>query len=136
MTELVRTRALIADLAAAIGLPSLPPDENGGFRLTVGEGTDVFIYGGDDETILIVSPIGPLPQQPEYGLMFFLLRNNLFDSDSAPFQIAADEAGILVFWGRVDIADLTGATLSLLLDRIAQRVNEIRKEIGGEGPPG
>ena len=135
MTALDRTRALIADLAGAIGLPSLPPDDTGGFHLTIGV-TDVYIYGGDDETILIVSPIAPLPLQPEYGLMIYLLRNNLFDSDTAPFQIAVDQSGVLVFWGRIGIADVTGATLAELLGKVAERTSEIRAEVAGVEPAG
>ncbi len=41
MTALTRTRALMAELAAAIGLPALPQDDTGGFRLTVGADTEI-----------------------------------------------------------------------------------------------
>lgn len=132
MTALVRTRALIADLATAIGLPSLPPDDSGGFHLTIGKATDIFIYGGDDVTILIVAPVAPLPLEPEYGLVVYLLRNNLFDSDVAPFQIAVDDGGALIFWGRMTIADFNGASLAALIDRVATRVEEIRDEVAGD----
>ena len=132
MPALDRTRALIADLATAIGLPSLPADATGGYHVTIGDGADIYIYGGDDETILVVAPIGPLPLEPEYGLMVWLLRKNLYDSDWAPFQIAADDTGVLIFWGRLGIADLTGATLGAVLDRIAALLGEIRAEVGGE----
>jgi hypothetical protein len=133
MPALDRTRALIADLAAAVGLPSLPADAAGGYHLTIGAGADVYVYGGDDETILVVAPVGPLPVHPEYGLAVWLLRKNLYDSDWAPFQIAVDDAGVLIFWGRLAIADLTGATLATVLDRVAALVGEIRVEVGGEG---
>jgi len=126
----------MADLAKAIGLKSLPQDDSGGFHLVIGAATDIFIYGGDDATILIVAPVAPLPQEPEYGLVVYLLRNNLFDSDTAPFQTAVDDDGALIFWGRVRIADFTGATLATLLDRIAARVEEMRGEVGGEDKPG
>jgi hypothetical protein len=130
MPALDKTNALMAAFAETVGLPPLPRDENGGFHLTIGGTTDIYIYGGDDQTILLVAPIAPLPEEPEYGLMLYLFRNNLFDSDSAPFQIAADESGVLVFWGHVDIADLDGTMMASLVDRVAERVEEIRGEIG------
>lgn len=136
MTALTRTRALMAELAKAIGLAALLQDDTGGFRVTVGEATEILLYGGDDETILIVAPVAPLPREPDYGLVLYLLRSNLFDSDVAPFQIAVDDDGALIFWGRLAIADLTGPMLAALLDRIAARVALIRGEVGGvDAPP-
>jgi len=38
----------------------LPQDASGGYRLTIGE-DDVLLYGGDDEQILVVAPIGKMP---------------------------------------------------------------------------
>ncbi len=132
MAALPHTRALIAELATAIGLAALPPDDSGGFHLMIGSTADIYLYGGDDATILIVAPIGPLPEAPEYGLVTYLLRSNLFDSDVAPFQVAVDDGGVLTFWGRVRIADVDGAALAGLVERVATRVGEIRAEIGGE----
>jgi len=133
MTAFVRTRALMAELAAAMGLAELPPDDSGGYHLTIGKKTDIFIYGGGgDETILVIAPVAPLPLEPEYGLVVYLLRNNLFDSDAAPFQIAVDDGGGLIFWGRLKIADFTGALLASVIDLVAERVEEIRAEIAGE----
>jgi Tir chaperone protein (CesT) family len=129
MTALTRTRALMADLAAALGLPALPQDDTGGFRLTVGEGTEILLYGGDDESLLIIAPIAPLPTEPSYGLVVYLLRSNLFDSDVAPFQIAVDDGGALIFWGRVRIAEMTGAALASLIDRVAERATLIAGEV-------
>ena len=131
MTALTRTSALMTELAAAIGLPTLPRDDTGGFRLTVGADIEILIYGGDDETVLIVAPVAPLPMEPSYGLVLYLLRSNLFDSDVAPFQIAADDGGALVFWGRVRIAEMTGAALAALIDRVAARTTLIRGEVTG-----
>ncbi len=81
--------------------------------------------------MLIVAPVAPLPMEPGYGLVVYLLRSNLFDSDVAPFQIAADDTGALVFWGRVRIDAMTGTTLASLIDRVAERVTLIRGEIAG-----
>jgi hypothetical protein len=131
MAALDKTRLLIAKLAKQIGLKSLPSDDSGGYRLTIGASTEVFIYGGDDVTILVVAPVAPLPRDVEYGLAVYLLRGNLFDADTAPFQIAVDDGGVLIFWGRVRIADFDGATLATLLDRVAAKVEEIRGEVGG-----
>ena len=119
----------MADLAAALGLPTLPQDDTGGFRLTVGEKTEVLLYGGDDESLLIIAPIAPLPMEPSYGLVVYLLRSNLFDSDVAPFQIAVDDGGSLIFWGRIRIAEMTGAALASLIDRLAERVTLIAGEV-------
>jgi len=91
------TRSLIADLASALKIGALPPDASGGYQLTIGGTTTLLIYGGDDETILLVAPLGKLPPKPEYGLVLYLLRANMFNSDLTPFQIAVDEAGGRLF---------------------------------------
>lgn len=132
MPSLERTRALIADLAQALGLPDLPPDNSGGVQVTIGEDTDVFLYGGDDVTVLIVAPVAALPREAEYGLTLYLLRANMFDAPTHPFRIAADEAGALVFWARLPIAEFDGASLAVLLGRVAEQVTAIRAEV--EGP--
>lgn len=126
---LERTRELIAALATALGLPSLPQGDDGGWQLTVGGQTDVYLYGGDDVTILVIAAIAPLPQDVEYALMLWLLRRNLFDSDITPFVVAADEAGGLVLWGRLRIAEIDGATLASVIDRVAEQVETMRAEI-------
>ncbi len=130
MPALEKTNALMNDFAKSVGLPPLPRDENGGFHLTVGERTDIYVYGGDDETILIIVPLAPLPEEPDYALMLYLFRANFFDSDAAPFVIGADESGVLVLWGHVAIGDFTGETLAQLIDSIAERAEEIRVELG------
>jgi hypothetical protein len=133
MATLDRTRALIADLAKTIGLPEIPQDENGGWHLTVGDDGDVFIYGGDDEQILMVVPIGPLPTRPQFALVNFLLRSNMFDSELAPFQIATDEEATIVQWGRLKISDMNGTNLAKVIDNLSDRATSLRKEIGSEG---
>jgi hypothetical protein len=132
MATLERTRALIADLAKTIGLAEIPQDETGGWHLTVGEDGDVFIYGGDDELMLMVVPIGPLPTRPQFALVNFLLRGNMFDSEYAPFQIATDDSATLIQWGRLTVADYNGVTLAKIIDNLTDRAAEIRKEIGEE----
>ena len=97
---LTKTRALMADLAKELKLPGLPQDDTGGFELTIGDDTTVLIYGGDDETMLVISPIGPLPDTPDYGLVSYLLRQNMFNSDVAPFQVAVDDGGGVILWAR------------------------------------
>ena len=67
--------------------------------------------------------------------MSWLLRNNLFDAATAPFVTAVDDDGALVFWGRLRIADIDGATLATVIDRVAEHVEMMRAEIGGT-PPG
>ena len=133
MTTLTNTRALYAELAKALGVASLPPDENGGVQLTVGDDITVVMYGQDDLTLLVVVPIAPLPRQPEFGVMAWLLRRNLYDSELAPFCIATDANATLVLWGRVPVPGLTGAALAGLIDAVAAEAVRIRDEVEGEG---
>jgi hypothetical protein len=132
MPSLDKTRALVADFAKAAGLGELPQDNNGGYHLTVGEGTDVFLYGGDDETLLVVTPVAALPADIGYGLALYLLRVNAIEAETAPFVIGADAQGDLVFWGRLRIADFTGDSLHSLIDAVAARAQAFRAEV--EGP--
>jgi hypothetical protein len=131
MPTLDRTRALMADLAKVIGLDELPPDDSGGYHLAVAGGTDIFVYGGADETILVVALVATLPRSIDYGLALYLLRANMFNADTAPFQVAADPQGALIFWGRLRIAEFNGASLSALIDALAERIGEFRSEIEG-----
>lgn len=126
------TRSLIAELATALGLPALPPEANGGFQLTIGGTTTVLIYGGDDATILVIVPLGPLPRRPDYGLVVYLLHSNMFNSDLTPFQVAVDEAGGLIVWGRLRIADFAGERLARLVGTLADRVGAMRQAIEEE----
>ena len=134
MATLEYTRPLIADLAKTIGLPEIPQDETGGWHLTIGGDNDVYIYGGDDELILVVMPIGPLPTQPTFALMNYLFRSNMFDSDMAPFQIATDESATLIQWGRLKVADLDGTLLAKIIDNLAERATEIQGELARAEP--
>lgn len=130
MPRLDLTRALMAELAAVMRVPDLPQDPTGGYRLTVGPDTEVLVYGGDDVFVLMVVPIRTLPLEPEYGVMNWLLHGNMFNSDIAPFVVATDEAGMLILWGRLRIADFDGTTLARLIDNLADRAVKMRTEIG------
>ena len=132
MAALPRTRALMTELAAALGLASLPADDSGGYHFTIGADTEIYIFGGDDKSFLMIAPVAPLPREPGYGLVVYLLRNNMFSSDDAPFQIAVDEGGTVLFWGRLNIAEFSGAVLGALIECVVERVAEIRGEIQGE----
>jgi hypothetical protein len=108
MTSLDKTMALISGLASAIGLAALPRGEDGGYRIILSEDTDVLVYGGDDETILVVAPIMKLPFKSDYAVTLYLLRVNMIDSPIEPFQVAADAAGGLILWARLPVARLAG----------------------------
>jgi Tir chaperone family protein CesT len=128
MATLDRTRALIADLAGVIGVPELPQDASGGYRLTIGE-DDVLLYGGDDEQILVVAPIGKMPVEPDYAVVSYLLQANMFNSETMPFVIAMDDAGNLLQWAKLRIADFNGTTLATVLENLADRSAELRGEL-------
>jgi len=129
MTGLPKTRALYDELAKELRVSSLPIDQNGGVQLTVGESTTVVMYGENDLSLLIVAPIAALPRKPEYGLMSWLFRKNLYDSNLAPFCLATDANSNLVLWGRVPVASLTGVSLAGLIDSLASESETIRDEI-------
>ncbi len=134
MATLARTHALIDELARTIGLADLPPEPEGGWHLSIGESDDVYLYGGgEDDELIVVMPIAPLPSHPRFATVQYLLRANLFDSDSSPFQIATDESAMVVQWGRLDIVDLTGTMLAKIIDNLAVRADEIRTHLE-DGP--
>lgn len=126
---LTKTRSLIADLALVLELPGLPPDDAGGYRLSIGDDTTVLIYGQNDETLLVVAPLGPLPAEVGYGVTLYLLRMNMFNADIAPFRVAVDDGGGLILWASVPVEALTGDALAGLLGALAERVEEIRREV-------
>jgi hypothetical protein len=134
MSDTDRTATLVAELAKLLRLPALARNEDGGFYLRVGRKADIYIYGGDEDMILILSPVAPLPKKPEYALMLYLLGSNSFDSDAWPFLVSVDRAGMVGFWGRVRIDDLTGASLADLIQRVADRTVKIRREIESGNP--
>jgi len=136
MTALVRTRALYAELAQALGVAALPPDANGGIELQVGADTTVILYAEGDRTLLVVVPLAALPREPDYGVMAWLLRRNLFDSELLPFCIAADAHANLILWGRVPVEGQTGASLAGLIDALGREAARIRAEVAVDETPG
>ena len=128
MAALERTRALMDELAGVIGVPELPQEPTGGYRLTIGE-EDVLIYGGNDEEILVVAPFGKLPLEPDYALVSYMLQSNMFNSDYMPFVIAMDEGGGLIQWAKLRIAEFDGAKLATVLENLADRSAELRGEM-------
>lgn len=131
MSRLPRTRALYAELATSLGMAALIPDLNGGISLEVGEGNTVVLFGQDDVELLIVSPVAPLPPEPSYGQVVWLLRQNLYDAPLHPFRVASDANGTVLLWGRVPLESLNGAALAGLLDALAAEVERVRAELGG-----
>jgi hypothetical protein len=131
MIPLDEITVLIGELASAIGLATPPPRDDGGYRIILGEDTDVLIYVGNDETILVIVPIMKLPFQSDYAVALYLLRVNMIDSPIEPFRAAADAAGGLVLWARLPIARLDGPSLAALTSALVEYVTDIRKELEG-----
>lgn len=125
------TRALFDALAQALGLPSLEPDARGGVQLTVGERRPVYLFSQSDGYLLIAAPAVALPRQPDYATTLWLLHRNFYDSDLAPFRVAADAGGTLVLWGRVPVQGLTGPALAGLVDAVAAEAQRIHDEVQG-----
>jgi hypothetical protein len=124
-----RTQALYAALAKTLGVATLPADENGGIHLTVGENSTVTLFAEDEFTLMLVSPVVPLPKKIEYGTALWLLRRNFYDSPLAPFRVSCDTAGTLVVWGRVPTEGMTGESLASLIDAVAAEADLIRTEV-------
>jgi len=124
-----RTQALYAALAKTLGVPTLPADENGGIQLTVGENSTVTLFAEDEFTLMLVSPVVPLPKKVDYGSALWLLRRNFYDSPIAPFRVSCDTAGTLVVWGRVPTEGMTGESLASLIDALAAEADLIRAEV-------
>lgn len=126
-----QTHALFAALAKELSLPGLEPDAAGGVQLTVGDDLTVLVFGQSDGFVLIAAPAVALPREPDYATMLWLLQRNFYDSDLAPFRIAADAGGTLLLWGRVPVEGLTGAALAALVDAVAGEARRIRGEVEG-----
>jgi Tir chaperone protein (CesT) family len=129
---LTKTRALMAEMATAANLPGLPPSDDGGFEITIGEDTSVLIYGENDETLLVVAPVQKLPPAPGYALTAWLLSQNMINSGLEPFRIALDAGSTLVLWGRLALGDLTGERLAGLLGPLSERVKDVRDAVAEE----
>jgi len=124
-----RTQSLYAALAKTLGVGALPADDNGGVQLTIGNNSTVTLFAEDEFTLMLVSPVMPLPKKVDYGTTLWLLRRNFYDSPIAPFRVSCDTAGSIVVWGRVPIEGMTGEALAGLLDALGAEADLIRAEV-------
>ena len=124
-----RTQSLYAALAKTLGVATLPADDNGGVQLSIGDNSTVAMFAEDEFTLMLVSPVMPLPKNLDYGTALWLLRRNFHDSPIAPFRVSCDTAGTIVIWGRVPIEGMAGEALAGLLDAIAAEADFIRGEV-------
>jgi hypothetical protein len=124
-----RTQALYATLAKTLGVATLPADDNGGVQLTVGNNSTVALFAEDEFTLMLVSPVMPLPKKMDYGTILWLLRRNFYDSPITPFRVACDTAGSIIVWGRVPIEGMTGEALAGLIDSLGAEADFIRQEV-------
>ena len=124
-----RTQSLYAALAKTLGVGALPADDNGGVQLSIGNNSTVTLFAEDEFTLMLVSPVMPLPKNLDYGTALWLLRRNFYDSPIAPFRVSCDTAGSIVVWGRVPVEGMTGEALAGLLDALAAEADFIRAEV-------
>lgn len=129
MPAFERTHALYADLARALGAEAFTPDDNGGIELTVGDDVTVVMYAQDDNDVLAVAPLAPLPADADFALANWLLRRNLYDSDLEPFRLATDDDGNVLLWGRVPLEGMDGERMAGVIDALAGAAREVRGEL-------
>jgi len=122
-------QALYAQLAKTLGVDAIPTDAQGIVQLNVGDEGRVVIVPEDAHTLMLLSPVAPLPKSLDHGTTLWLMRRNFHDSPLAPFRIGCDSAGSLVVWGRMPIDGLSGEQLAGLLDAVAAEAALIRDEI-------
>ena len=125
-------QSLFAALAKTLGVPALSADSSGGVRLTVGDNSTVTLFAEDESTLMLLSPVMPLPKKLDYGTALWLLRRNFYDSPIAPFRVSCDTAGSIIVWGRVPIDGMTGDALAKLIDAVASESEFIRSEVGSD----
>lgn len=123
------TQALYGELAKSLGVPTLQADDDGSVEVSVGD-TPILLFAEDPYTLMLVAPVAPLPADPNYGVMLWLLRRNFHDSPLAPFRIGCDAAGTVVIWGRLPIDSTDGEGLAKLLDALAEQSTLVREELG------
>ena len=126
---LKRAQSLYAALAKTLGVATLPADANGGVQLSIGESSTVTLFAEDEFTVMLVSPVMPLPKKLDYGTALWLLRRNFYDSPIAPFRVSCDTAGTIVVWGRLPIEGMRGEALAGLIDALAAEADFIRSEV-------
>ena len=122
-------QALYAQLAKALGVPTVPADAQGIVQLNVGDDARVVLVPEDAYTLMLLSPVAALPKSIDRGTLLWLMRRNFHDSPLAPFRIGCDSAGGVVVWGRLPIEGMTGAQLAGLIDALATEATLIRAEI-------
>jgi hypothetical protein len=122
-------KALYAQLAKTLGVADLPADANGIVHLTVGEEGRVVLVPEDAYTLMLMAPVGALPDGADRGTLLWLMRRNFHDSPLAPFRIGCDKAGTLVVWGRMPMEGLSGEQLAGLIDAVTAEAALIREEV-------
>ena len=132
MNQFPHTTELFDELATALGVDELVPDNNGGIQFSVGNDVSVVLFAQDDQTLMVVVPIVSLSPSTDFGTMLWLLKRNFYDSDLDLFRLAADGGGNLVLWGRIPIGSLNGERLLGLLDAVGSEAQSIRGELGAE----
>ena len=122
-------QALNGRLAKHLGVDAIPADPHGIVQMNVGDDGRVVVVPEDAYTLMLLSPVAPLPASLDPGTLLWLMRRNFHDSPLAPFRVGCDSAGSLVVWGRMPIEGLSGAQLAGLLDALAAEAALIRDEI-------
>ena len=122
-------KALYAQLAKTLGVADLPADANGIVHLTVGDDDRVVLVPEDAYTLMLMAPVGALPDGADRGTLLWLMRRNFHDSPLAPFRIGCDKAGTLVVWGRMPMEGLGGEQLAGLIDAVTTEAALIREEV-------
>ena len=121
-------KTLFEQLAKALGVAEVPADANGIAHLNVGDDGRAVIVPEDAHTLMLMAPVGPLPDGADRCTLLWLMRRNFHDSPLAPFRVGCDKAGTLVVWGRMPIDGLTGEQLAGLIDAVTAEAALIREE--------
>jgi hypothetical protein len=121
-------RTLYDQLAKALGVAEVPADANGIVHLAVGDDGRVVIVAEDAHTLMLIAPVGALPDGTDRGTLLWLMRRNFHDSPLAPFRVGCDKNGTLVVWGRMPIDGLSGEQLAGLIDAVTAEAALIREE--------
>jgi hypothetical protein len=123
-------QTLFKNVAATIGVPSLPLDENEAATLAVGDSATAILIGEAEDTLLVMAPVGALPLDIDYASTVWLLQRGFHDSPIAPFRVSCDSAGTVVIWGRIPVEGMEAADLMKLLSALGDEVDTIRAEVG------
>jgi hypothetical protein len=121
-------RTLYDQLAKALGVAEVPADASGIVHLAVGDDGRVVLVPEDAHTLMLMAPVGALPDGTDRGTLLWLMRRNFHDSPLAPFRVGCDRNGTLVVWGRMPIDGLTGTQLAGLIDAVTAEAALIREE--------